>query len=175
MASPSGHARGVSLWLVPGGAVREHLAQVIAELARRYGTQAFEPHVTLLGGLALPEREVLARARRLAPRLSALPVPLTTLDGSDEYFRCLFLRVEETEELLTAHALASEAFGCAPGAPLKPHLSLLYGRLTSDARRTVLAELAGRPPESFVAHRLQVVRTEGAPAEWRPLAAHTLG
>ena len=160
---------------MPEGAVREHLAQVIAELARRFGTPGFEPHVTLLGGLTRPEREMVARTQAVARRLSPLPVLLTTPDGGGEYFRCVFVGVAENEALLAAHALAGQACGAVPASPLRPHLSLLYGHLPPATKRTVLSELAGLPWDQFEVRQLQLVRTEGAPSDWRTGATFTLG
>ncbi len=175
MRQEPGRAKGVSLWLVPEGAVRERLGRLIAELARRHGTPPFEPHVTLLGGLVLPEGEVLAGAQGLTRSLGRPCVQLTVLDASDEYFRGLFVRVEETETLLAAHALAAQTFGGEAGPPFVPHLSLLYGHLTPDAKREALSDLAGTFGTGFEAGQLQVVRTEGPPADWRVLAALPLG
>lgn len=175
MRQERGRAKGVSLWLVPEGAVQERLGLLIAELARRHGTPRFEPHVTLLGGLVLPEAEVLASAQGLARRLGRPCIQLTVPDLSEEYFRCLFVRVEETKSLLAAHALAAQAFGRGARPPFVPHLSLLYGHLTPAAKREALSELAGRFGIGFEARHLQVVRTEGPPADWRVLAALTLG
>ena len=118
---------------------------------------------------------MLAQAQALARRLSPGPILLKTPDGGREYFRCVFVGVAETEALLAAHALAGGACGAVPASPFRPHLSLLYGHLTPATKRTVLSELAGLPWDPFEVRQLQLVRTEGAPSDWRTGATFTLG
>lgn len=173
MARPSGEGQavGVSLWLVPEGEVHGRLATLIESLARRLGTPSFAPHVTLLGGILDAEAEVLTRATELTRGLAPLVIPLERIDGSDDYFRCLFVRAGETEALLAAHERAGRAFGRGQAAPFLPHLSLVYGRLAPGGKQRLIAELKVSLPAEFRATRLEVVRTEGPPEDWLRLRA----
>jgi 2'-5' RNA ligase len=168
-------AVGISLWLAPESAGRERLGRLIAELAGRLGTPPFEPHVTLLGGLTLDESQVRARCRHLARRILALPLRFRGIEGTDEYFRCLYLRVSETDDLLAAHNRAREEFGLRQELPFVPHLSLLYGHVPPATREALIAELQAQVPPGFLADRLEVVRTEGPPGDWRRLDSLGLG
>lgn len=161
---------GISLWLVPEGSARDRLARVIDRLAASLGTVPFPPHVTLLAGLARPEEEVLAAAAVLASSLVRFSVRLGGVDGSDAFFRCLFLRAERTEALVSAHAAASRAFSRDPDPGFDPHLSLVYGRLGSDVRAGLTDEIGLVAGAAFDADRLHVWRTVGPVREWRPLA-----
>ena len=171
MARPSGEGQavGVSLWLVPEGEAHGRLAMLLDDLARRLGTPSFAPHVTLLGGIRDAEQEVLARAADLARELAPLTVFLEGIGGTDDYFRCLFVRAGETEPLLAAHARAGHALGRTETAPFRPHLSLVYGHLAAAERDRLASELVGSLPSQFSATRLDVVRTEGRPGDWRRL------
>ncbi|MFP5348933.1 MAG: hypothetical protein ACLGHO_03730, partial [Gammaproteobacteria bacterium] len=40
---------GFSLWMMPPPAIGDRFRALIAELSRRSGTPAFEPHLTLAG------------------------------------------------------------------------------------------------------------------------------
>jgi 2'-5' RNA ligase len=163
------------VWLVPEGDVRQRLAAAIAELGRRHGTPSFEPHVTLLGGIAGGEAEVLRRGALLAASLRPLAVRLVALRRSDEYFRRVFLEAEGSPELLAAHERASDLLGARDRAPFLPHLSLVYGRLAAeDASAAEEALHALTLPLTFEARRLEVHLTEGAVPDWRRLAAHPL-
>jgi len=175
MGGAPARAVGISLWLAPGGASRERLARLIADLGRRLGTPVFEPHVTLLAGLTLDESRVRASSRDLARRIPPLPLVFDGLDGTDEYFRALFAPVRETVEMLAAHERAREAFGRQAESPFRPHLSLAYGQLPPATRESLAAELGADMPEGLVAERLEVVRTEGPPGDWRRLDSLKLG
>jgi hypothetical protein len=161
--------RGLSLWLVPDGDERAALAELIAGLSSRLGTPCFEPHLTLLPGLARPGDEVVEAARVLAPALEQMVLPLRPPEGREETFRCLYLPVGETFRLLHAHALARAAFPSAEDRPFEPHLSLVYGQLPADRKDRLRQEiLPGLPPRVRLA-ALDVVRTEGPVEEWRRL------
>jgi hypothetical protein len=173
--SESARASGISVWLVPEGDVRETLSALIATLSRRFGTPAFEPHVTLLGGIGGGEGEALRRVALLAASLRPLAIRLATVGRSDAYFRCLFLEADRSPDLLAAHERASGWLGARDSAPFLPHLSLVYGRLGEEdafSAREALRSVA--LPLAFEARRLEVHRTEGAVAEWRRLAVHPL-
>lgn len=168
-------AVGISLWLAPEGALRERLGLLIDALARRLGSPVFEPHVTLLGGLTLEESQVRVRCRSLARRIRPLPLRLGVIEGTEDYFRALYVRVLETDDLLAAQAVAREAFGRRLEPPFLPHLSLLYGHLSPARSEALASELKGEVPSGFLADRLEVVRTEGPPGDWRRLESLELG
>jgi len=168
-------ARGVSLWLMPDGRVRDALAALIHRLAGQLGTTAFAPHVTLLPGLVTPEAEVVDRARGLAAELGPMVLEPGEVDGLDEPFRCLFYRIAGTPALRQARAAAALRFGRDPEAPFDPHLSLVYGRLDEAEKIGLKQELSVLAPSRFETRRLHVWRTEGLVGEWREVAALDLG
>jgi 2'-5' RNA ligase len=168
-------ARGVSLWLVPEGESRLRLASLIGHLAARLGTEPFVPHVTLLPGLAGREDAVLGRAAALASRLPPLLVRLQGIEGRDEPFRCLFARAAADGPLRAAHAVSAQAFGREPNPEFLPHLSLVYGTLAPEAKRSLAVELKPAVPGSLEAARLHVWRTEGPVGDWREIGAFPLG
>jgi 2'-5' RNA ligase len=163
------HAVGISLWLMPEGPVRDRLSRLIDGLAVRLGTVPFPPHVTLVAGLARPEGDVLAAAAALASSLARFSVRLGGVGGGDAFFRCLFLRAERTEALVSAHAAAAGAFGRDPGPGFDPHLSLVYGKLRSRTRADLVRELRSVTESPFDVDRLHVWSTEGPVREWRAL------
>ncbi len=168
-------ATGLSLWLMPEGADRESLAALIDHLAARLGTAAFAPHVTLLSSLSGSEAEVVDRARVVAAELRPLPLAFSGIDGTDEHFRCLFLRVVASAALWDAHVLAARLCGGEPEETFDPHLSLVYGDLDVRRRAELRRELHLEAPPPFDGRHLHVWRTEGPVAEWRELAVVELG
>jgi 2'-5' RNA ligase len=166
---------GTSLWLVPADGVRDRLAALIRALAARFGTDAFVPHVTLLAGLRGREGEVVRRAGEMCRALEPVRLRASRVEGRDEFFRCLTLRVEETLALLTLNAQARISFARADPQAYEPHLSVLYGRLGPESRAEVEVELRRELPIAFEASVLEVWRTRGRTVEWSRLAAFPLG
>jgi putative hydrolase of the HAD superfamily len=171
----NGTAVGMSLWLMPEGAVGNRLLVLIRELARRHRTPSFLPHLTLLGGIPGPEEAALSRAAGLARGLGPIAIRLREVETSDDYFRSVFVRAEPTESLRGAHVGARAAFAGTAQTPFRPHLSLLYGRLEPSQRAAVLRELGGTLEVAFEASRLHAFATEGPPRAWRRRGAFPLG
>jgi 2'-5' RNA ligase len=167
--------RGISLWLMPEGAARDGLAAAVARLAARLGTEPFAPHLTLLPGIDGPEDEVLETTGRLASILRPLRLSLRSIEGRDEPFRCLFAVADPDEPLRAAHAAAARAFGREPDPAFVPHLSLVYGTLAPEVKRSLVVELTDETPLAFESARIHAWRTEGPVRDWRALGAFRLG
>jgi 2'-5' RNA ligase len=167
-------AVGCSLWLVPQGETRAALAAVIESLARAKGGPRFEPHVTLLGGLASSAAEVVREAERLAAGLEPFVIRLGSAGHQDAFFRCLFLHAHKDAALAGAHARALETFAIREARAFMPHLSLLYADLHSQERAALAAEIGDALACAFEAALLEVHSTEGATASWKRLASFRL-
>ena len=164
-----------SLWLMPIGEVRQRLAGTILELSRQYTTPAFEPHVTLAEGMVGPAREVAAKARDLARRIPPFKVRLAAVEGLDEYFRCLFVRVAKTHPIMRANKAAREVFRLERQPAFMPHLSLLYGNLPANVKQRTIASLGRQLELEFKARSLHLYLIKGAPQAWRAVASLGLG
>lgn len=161
-----------SLWLTAAGSVRDRLAHTIAVLAGRFGTPAFEPHVTLLSGLTGSEDEVGRGAENLARRAGPISIRLGRVGFEDEYFRCCFL-VAEGNGLLAARRLGKAVFSLESAA-YAPHLSLIYGRLPVSVRERLRSEIERMLPVVFDARTLEVWQTTGQVVSWKRVASFRL-
>lgn len=164
-----------SLWFTPKGEVRRRLAGAILDLSRKYATPAFEPHVTLAGGIEGPAREVASKLRELARRIPPFTARLTSVDGLDEYFRCLFVRVDQTHPILSANEAAREVFHLPKAPHFMPHLSLLYGSLPCSVKGRIVASLARQFELEFKVNSLHLYLIKGRPTAWRRVASCGLG
>ena len=156
-----------SLWLMPTGEARERLARMILELSRQYATPVFEPHVTLAGGIAGPTREVTSKMRDLARRIPPFTVRLAAVDGLEEYYRCLFIRVAPTRPIMSANEAARGVFNLKSQPAFMPHLSLLYGNLPPRVKERVISSLSRGFEAVFKVTSLHLYLTRGAPQTWR--------
>ena len=159
-----------SLWLMPKGEARQRLSEAILDLSGKYSTPAFEPHVTLAGSIVGPAREVESKMKDLARRIPPFTVRLTTVDGLEEYFRCLFVRVAQTHPIMSANAAAREIFRLPRRPAFMPHLSLLYGSLPSKEKERIIASLGRQFELEFRAATLQLYLIKREPAAWQRVA-----
>jgi len=103
-------AKKYSLWFIPSGGIYDNLANMISWLSKKYSAPCFEPHVTLLGNLTLSEESILLKMSQLVDLINTpLKISLTTASYSDEFFRSLFVKVEESEELMVVWQVNPEA------------------------------------------------------------------
>ena len=105
MTEPTYH-----LWLAPVGETHARLAGVISALAVKLGAPIFAPHVTLLADLGDTEVEHLERCEALATALPPTSITLSQPSYTAEYFRCLFMQVDATPEVMRLRTRTAAAF-----------------------------------------------------------------
>lgn len=164
-----------SIWLMPCAEQCDPLEETIRQLAERFGTPPFLPHITLCSGIWEKEESKL---NGLVERLAAeLPIPMSAgeIDWTDQWSAFFFLR------LSGAGAFFERAAFLVDGShlpPVGPHMSLLYALNVSEIDRAALRqELAGCLPPLIYCDRLAVVCPEAGC--WEPVnrwhILHTAG
>jgi 2'-5' RNA ligase len=154
------------LWFSPAGAVRARLRRLIKRLAMHYGTEAFIPHVTLLGSLAGARDDILARSELLAHRMPPFAIRLARADMHDYFFEALFIHARHSPELMRANRLARSVFGKPGGRKFMPHLSLLYGDLPVAAKELILDRIGWRFDLGFEVRHVELWAIRGGPNKW---------
>ncbi len=163
-----------SLWLMPEGSVYERMVNTIARIGHQHDTPQFEPHVTLLGSVHGAQQEVLQLSEMLAQQLTPYEIELTRIEYLDEEFCCLFLRVVETDEVMSANQMARHVFGREHDSPYVPHLSLMYGDVPVEIKQQIIHELDGGLSLRFDVDRLHVFSTTLPTDRWSRLESFPL-
>ncbi len=159
-----------SVWIVPPEPVFSKFSKLIDSLAMEVGTNRFVPHVTLVGGIRLKSAAVLGLVRSLSKELRPYVVSLEQVDYSDEFFRSLFVRVECTPDVKHAYDRASGALATARPGRYEPHLSLMYGRVSSRVKMGLIERIGSPMNDSFLAESACVYETDpGNVAGWHQL------
>lgn len=159
-------AKGYSLWLMPSGDVYNRLAKTISQLSREYSAPNFEPHVTLIGSLIGSREEILTKTAKVASLIQPYEIRLTEVSYLDEYFRSLFVKVEETRDVLNANLRAREIFKRQEDPRYMPHLSLMYGNFSRRIKEGIIAEIGKECAMSFKARSIHLFSTSGEPKDW---------
>jgi 2'-5' RNA ligase len=179
LTSPGAQARDkeYSVWLVPSGHEHDDLKSLIATLSREHGTPDFEPHVTLVGlGVVdkATDASVARQVEALAKTICPYTIHLQDVGTTDDPFRSLFLKVEQTPQVMAAGrrglVFYRKVQQKAPSSPdYFPHLSLLYGNLLpADKERIISVDLKGRKLSdiSFTVSKLQLWVTSAKIPDW---------
>jgi 2'-5' RNA ligase len=155
------HGTLPSLWLLPG---EPQLSDLLRLLAAAHGGPRFAPHLTLLGSVPGTPEALADLGEQLAARIPAMRLATAGVSASRLWFRCLFLNVSPSAELLAARAEALHLAGM-PDRPFTPHLSLLYGDLPAETRSLAILGLPPMPASIHLTH-LALVRTVGPAQDW---------
>ena len=167
---------GYHLFLEPEGALREELSALIRNLAGEYGGPVFAPHVTLLARIPVEaEEKIIEKAQSLAKLLTPLTLTLGDLAAEERYYRALYIKIKEVEEMEKCHAQANETFSMQDEAAYLPHLSLLYGNYPQEKKEATMQVLQFPRGASFSADRLHLYRTEGEVGQWYEVGQYALG
>ena len=155
-----------SLWLMSESEVYNKLGHLISTLSDRYGTPDFLPHVTLIGQAVGPEDEILSKTSDLASSINPYEISLNKVDCLNEFFRSLFVRAEETKEVIAANERAREIFGRRDDASYMPHLSLLYGDFPAETKEEIISDIGNCFDISFEVKSIHLFSTAGEPKDW---------
>lgn len=167
---------GHHLFLEPSGALKERLDSSIEALAKEYGGPVFNSHVTLLARITgLPAEEIAERTRTLASTLKPFTIELGEFGMEDTYFRALYLKVVQNDDLQEAHRSANEVFSMADEGEYVPHLSLLYGNYPRAQKEETARQLSAPHGARFVVDRIALYETEGEATGWVKLQEFELG
>jgi 2'-5' RNA ligase len=163
-----------SLWFMPTGPVERKFSQLIVQLAEHYSSPKFPPHVTLIGSIEAQEKELDSRVQELASLIHSFPIQLTNIDYTDYYYRALFVRIEHSEEVLTAYQQAKKVFPSNQATDYMPHLSLLYGDFSVETKKEIIKEIGENFTDEFEVDTLYLYLTEGAASGWQKIRAYPL-
>ncbi len=158
--------KAYSLWLMPTGKIYNKFFDLIFQLSKEYSGLNFEPHVTLLGKEIENEKEIIDKTSRLAALIKPYEIKLTVVDCLDEYFKCLFIRVEETKEVIEANLKAREVFNQQAELAYMPHLSLMYGNFFLGIKEKIIKDIGREFNESFEVGSIYLFCTEGEVSDW---------
>lgn len=158
-----------ALWLRPFGDAAFQLKQRIKKLSEQFQTPVFEPHVTLLSGLKRGETELIQLTDTLAKSLSPFHIELTEADYHDHYYQSLFIHVKRTTAFVKAQETAEKLFDCVSDVKYRPHVSLMYGDISTEEKNKVLNKMDRFYPIKFPVHSLLLIEASGAVEEWKKI------
>jgi len=140
---------GYSLWLMPSATDQAELTGWVQRLAPEFRQPAFVPHITIQGDLETPLDTLQAQTAALAASCQVLHWQVSAVQSTDHFFRCLYLRFDETSAFRALQAGALAISGTVLGMSPFPHLSLAYGQMQTGQQ-----PLLSAVEEKFSARRL---------------------
>jgi len=146
----------IAYWLIPAEPAHRFFQDLINELARRYDAPVFEPHVTIYA--VADSTDAIDTTPSKAAR-DCEPIVLQALEvsHSDEFVKTLFVEFGLNSKLRQFNQVIRNAAQNPSDYDLKPHLSLLYKRMSVQTRRR-LARSIQMPFSQVLFDSLKAVR-----------------
>jgi len=155
-ALPVSRRTVIAYWLIPAEPVHRFLQDLINDLARRYDTPVFEPHVTIYIGADSTE-EVATTLSKVARDCEPIALQALEVSHSDKFIKTLFVEFGLNTKLRQLNHVIRNAAQDSSDYDLKPHLSLIYKRMSVQTRRG-LAHSIEVPFSQVVFDSLKAVR-----------------
>jgi 2'-5' RNA ligase len=123
----------ITYWLIPAAPMRTFFQGMINDLARRYNAPRFEPHMTIHVGLDQSDvaEEVIAKTAMNCGSVSAKALKVS---HSSEFIKTLFVQFALNAELRRLSEIVREGAQGSSEYEFKPHLSLLYKKMSIRTR-----------------------------------------
>lgn len=158
--------RRFSVFLTPAAPDFAYTQKLIEEYCAKFDQPSFEPHVTVYtGDLTDPERLKMA-VSHAAAEVSPYSLRVRGIGCSDEYFRTLFIELEENRLLREIFENIHSGFGGRGDYRLFPHLSLLYMDMPLRDKKA-LARRVKLDREEILFDRLKLVTPGNDGEGWR--------
>jgi putative hydrolase of the HAD superfamily len=143
---------------LPAEPVASALQARVAELAGRYDSLVFEPHMTLYSGPS-DDREALETLDFLRASFRPLTLVPFEIAQSSRLTKTLYIRLELSSEIAAlADMLKRRAHLPSTSTLDDPHVSLLYQTLAEEERAALAREIP--LPAPFAADGIAVIETE---------------
>ena len=108
-------------------------------------------------------------------KIAPYDIKLTRAEYLDEMYRALFVRVEESDQVMKANRMAREMFYRTSGPDYMPHLSLLYGDLEENVKKKILDDTGRIYNLMFQANHIYIFTTDGYVEDWQQIGKYALG
>ncbi len=161
-----------AFWYEPTGEVYSYLKSLIIQLSAKYNSPIFEPHITLLpGGTDLDKESVINKLRVAISESNPFETKLTTYDYLDDFFKCIFLRVDKSSSVMNFCSSIQTAFNSQPTTDFTPHLSVLYGQIANEEKEKIISRLGMEYQKSFIIEKVDIIEYKmGEPPEtWKKI------
>jgi len=177
-SSSSMKKTAIAYWLIPAEPARSFFESTIVDLARRCNAPVFEPHMTIYVGSDRVEAEEVIEKASGGCRLVQANVLKVCQSG--EFIKTLFVQFALDRKLEQINEMIRDAAQDSSDYQLKPHLSLLYKKMSILARRQ-LAHSIKLPFSEVTFESIKAVRcisptrSRADVEAWRVVATKPLG
>lgn len=127
-----------SVWLIPD---EEELAEIIKDLAKKYNSPVFIPHLTLLADVTISFDDLKSAVDEVFENKKPFNIKKTRLNQSEQFFKTVFIEFELSDILKNLFTALSVKTDKKSVENFKPHISLIYKLMPEDEKRRIIKNL----------------------------------
>lgn len=130
-----------SVWLVPQRKEEKELSKIVKNLAQRYNSPVFIPHLTLLGNATISFDDLKSAVDEVFENKKPFTIKKTKLNQSEQFFKTVFIEFELSDILKNLFTELSEKTDKSSVENFKPHISLMYKLMPEDEKLRIIKNL----------------------------------
>lgn len=160
-----------SIWLLPDEKNGVYLQSLINDCCTRFGSQTFDPHVTLFGRVDVEPESAFSFFETICKNQSPISLGVDGIQIGEPPWKALFLQIEKSESLTKFQSIIDAHLNKIRNYDFDPHLSLAYGDL--ELEKSQIENITF--PESIQFSSVALVKTPDEISSWRTLLTFPLG
>nr|WP_255695588.1 2'-5' RNA ligase family protein [Rhodohalobacter sp. 614A] len=161
--------------MIPEEQAEMELGKSIQDLAEKYQSEPFQPHLTLAGIPHWTEEQMVKEIQKISGSTLPIELFLEKVQCKRFPYQKITIEVERTEELHALHQETDRLFGGDYSKTEYPHISLLYSTLECGGLQKTVSQLNEQIPPKVLLDRIALIRCKGTPEAWRTLYMRKLG
>jgi 2'-5' RNA ligase len=130
-----------SIWLMPISEQEGAFAAIVRDLAKRFNSPAFQPHLTLVEDMPRSCEELKPLVQQVADGMASFEASIESVEESQLYYRSFYARFPVTPQLRMLKERAVGLFKVGSVESFMPHISLAYGVAESPEKAKAIAAL----------------------------------
>ncbi|OJU05585.1 MAG: hypothetical protein BGN87_00720 [Rhizobiales bacterium 65-79] len=138
-----------SIWLMPAADDAAMLERLVEDLAGRFSSPRFQPHMTLVEDMERSVEDLAPLVARISEGVAPFEALVAEIGVSDFFFRSFYARFAAEGPLLELKRRAIDKILAGDISEFMPHISLAYGVEETFAKRDAVVEaenlLLGKP------------------------------
>lgn len=142
-------------------------SQIISQLAAKFNTPLFKPHITLASSPDLTVSQLTDAASSISNRLSSFTLSVNKPVCGNAPYQRFCCELEPANNLLLAADAADEVLNGGYSKRSFYHISLLYGSTLCRDLHSEFNKISELLPQYLHVQSLAVYRTSGKPSKWR--------
>jgi 2'-5' RNA ligase len=132
----------LSVYLVPKEKDKEYLDNIIKDLAKKYDSPIFIPHLTLFGDINMDAEELKEAIDRVFENIKPFKIKKTAINQSEAFFKTVFIEFEINDTLKNLFQALSQRTNKQSIDNFKPHISLIYKLMPEEEKLKIIQGLS---------------------------------